>query len=63
MTGTRNQVVEGELAALRRAAKEAIALAKRTRTAAWVLKDGKIVDIARSKRIRSRKRISRKRAP
>jgi predicted ABC-type ATPase len=53
---TRSKVVEAELAALRRAAKNALELAKRTGTACYVIKDGKIVDIARSKSSRGRKR-------
>jgi hypothetical protein len=43
------------LAALRRAAKEALELAKRTGPPCYVLKNGKIVDIARSKTSRARK--------
>lgn len=35
------------LIALRRAAKKAVAFARRTRTPAYVLENGKIVDIAR----------------
>lgn len=41
--------VAGELAALRRAAKNALKLANQTGTACYVMKNGKIVDIARSK--------------
>jgi hypothetical protein len=35
------------LAALKRAAKKAIELARRTNTAAYVLEDGKLVDISK----------------
>jgi hypothetical protein len=49
--------VEGELAELRRAAKSALKLAKQTGTGCYVIENGKIVDIARSKD--SRKRASK----
>ncbi len=42
------------LIALRRAAKNALKLAKQTGTPCYVMKDGKIIDIARSKKQRTR---------
>jgi hypothetical protein len=44
---TRNASVPPALAALRRAAKKAVELARQTGTPAYVLENGKIVDIAR----------------
>jgi hypothetical protein len=44
----------GELAAFRRAAKTALKLAKQTGTPCYVMNDGKIVDIAKSKLRRKR---------
>ena len=56
---TRSKKRPEALAALERAAKKAVELARRRGTPAYVLKDGKIVDIARSlrgKRIKRGKR-------
>ncbi len=38
------------LAALKRASKQAVELARQTKTPAWVLEDGKLVDAARPQR-------------
>jgi hypothetical protein len=59
------KMAQDALKALRRAAKKAIELARATRTHAWVLQDGRIVDIARRKpnpKIGKRKR-TKKSAP
>jgi len=44
----------GSMAALKRAAKEALAIARRTGTPCWVMRDGKMVDIAKRRRIAAR---------
>jgi len=38
------------LAALKRAAKNAIELARRTGTPAWIMEDGKLIDVAKPAR-------------
>lgn len=44
----------GSMAALKRAAKQALALARRTGTPCWVMRDGKLVDLAKRQRIAAR---------
>ncbi len=46
--------IAGSTAALKRAAKQALALARRTGTPCWVMRDGKLVDIARRRRVVAR---------
>jgi hypothetical protein len=47
------------LAALKRAAKDALELGRRTGTPVYVLKDGKIVDLLQSARKRGKKKNGR----
>jgi len=47
---TGKQATPGALAALKRAAKNAIELARRTGTPAWVLENGKLIDAAKPAR-------------
>jgi DNA-directed RNA polymerase subunit K/omega len=56
---TTKDVIAGELAALRRAAKRALELGIATNTPVWVIEKGKIVDIA--KRERRKRRAAAKR--
>jgi hypothetical protein len=44
----------GSMPALKRAAKRALALARRTGTPCWVILDGKMVDIAKRRRFAAR---------
>jgi hypothetical protein len=46
--------IAGSKAALTRAAKQALAHARRTGTPCWVLLNGKLVDIARRRRVVAR---------
>ena len=43
--------IAGSKAALKRAAKQALALARRTGTPCWVMRDGKLVDLAKRRRV------------
>ena len=43
--------IAGSKAALTRAAKQALALARRTGTPCWVLRAGKLVDLAKRRRV------------
>jgi hypothetical protein len=55
---------EATLAALKRAARNAVELARQTGTHAWVLEGNKIVDAARQPRGKSKKKTApRKRTP
>jgi len=46
--------IAGSMAALKRAAKQALALARRTGTPCWVMRDGKLVDLAKRRRVAAR---------
>jgi hypothetical protein len=46
--------IAGSMAALKRAAKQALALARRTGTPCWVMRDGKLIDIAKRRQIAAR---------
>jgi len=46
--------IAGSMAALKRAAKQALALARQTGTPCWVMRDGKLVDLAKRRRITAR---------
>jgi diaminopimelate decarboxylase len=46
--------IAGSKAALTRAAEQALALARRTGTPCWVMRDGKLVDLARRRRVVAR---------
>lgn len=46
--------IAGSKAALTRAAKRALALARRTGTPCWVLRAGKLVDLAKTRRVATR---------
>ncbi len=57
------KTVPAALKALRRAAKKAVELARRTGTSAYVLENGRIVDIAkRSRRTRSTAAMPKRRS-
>jgi hypothetical protein len=58
MKGRKNgkPAVPPSLVALRRAAKMALDLARQTGTSCWVEEDGKIIDIARTKPAKRKKR-------
>jgi diaminopimelate decarboxylase len=42
--------IAGSMAALKRAARQALALARRTGTPCWVLRAGKLVDLAKRRK-------------
>ena len=46
--------IAGSMAALKRAAKQALVLARQTGTPCWVMRDGKLVDLAKRRRIAAR---------
>jgi hypothetical protein len=46
--------IAGSKAALTRAAKQALALARRTGTPCWVMRDGKLVDLAKRRTVVAR---------
>ncbi len=46
--------IAGSMAALRRAAKQALALARRTGTPCWVMRAGKLVDLAKRRGVAPR---------
>lgn len=52
----------GSYAALKRAAKDALELGLKTNTPVWVIKDGRMIDLAREVRLRRRRARARRKA-
>ncbi len=50
LQGTKDPDIQASFAALRRAARRALELGMRTGTPVWVIKRGRIVDLAREKK-------------